>query len=303
MIGPTPFRDIWLVAWFEVKEMVRTRRALVVIALYMLGGLVAARGFVAAIGRLENVVAGMLKTGRIETPGALTQQLLQSDTYRDALIRFFPNREVADFLLNLPPIVLFFLWSSLAFVPFLIMLTSADTVSQEVRTRAVRFVVLRTGRVEFVLGKYLGQVSLMALVVFLTGFVYLGVAWAGLQGFEFWPTVVGILRFWPRIVAYGAAFVGLSGLCAMNAGSSATARAWAFIGLVIAWALGEFAYRWHDGVYGGAWTVIGFLVPFSHKPGLYAPAGSTVLVEAGILLALGAFYLALGLLFFWRKDL
>ncbi len=303
MIGPTPFRDMLLVAWFELKEMLRTRRALVVIALYLLGGLVASRVFVGVIGRLEDVAADMLQTTRTATPGALTRQVLHSDAYREALVRLFPNRNVADFLLGLPPIVLFFAWSSLAFVPFLIMMTAADTVTQEVQDRGIRFVVIRTGRVEFVLGKYLGQALLMSFVVLLTGFVYLAVAWRGLQGFEFWPTLDGILIFWPRIVVYGFAFVGLAGLCAMNARSAAVARALSFVGLTVSWVLGEMAYRWSDGIFGAAWTAIGFLVPFSHKAALWRPGVAGVLPECAVLVALGLVYLSVGLVMFRRKDL
>lgn len=303
MIGPTPFRDILLVAGFELREMLRTFRALVVIAIYTLGGLVASRVFVALIARFEDVAAEMLNTTTTATPGALTNQLMKSEGYRAALMRFFPNREVADFLLGLPPIVLFFAWSSMAFIPFLIVITAADTVTHETQTRAIRFTLFRTGRLELVVGKYLGQAFLMALVTLMTGFVYMGVAAWGLQGFDFWETLHGILIFWPRVVCYGIAFVGLSGLCAMNAGSTYVALARALIGLIGAWILGQIAYNFSDGTFGPVWELVGFLVPFGHKSDLWSPDLSTLIPACAILLALSALYLAGGLLVFRRKDL
>ena len=292
-----------LVAWYELKEMLHTRRALVLISIYLLGGMVAARGFVAALGEIEDVAADVLETGHTEKPGTLTQKVLQSEEYRRKLTRHFPDKETADFLLGLQPIVLFYAWVTMTFLPFLIVFTSADVISQEVQDRGIRYLAYRTGRLEVVFGKYLGQAMLLGVVVLTTGLVFVGVGAVYMSGFQVGQALLGVLLFWPRLLAYGLAFLGLVGLFSMNARSATVARAVSFIGLVLAWILGAYAHRWQDAIYGPAWTFIGFLLPFSHRGAMWRPRLFDVAQEAAVLLALALLYLGLGMVWFRRKDL
>jgi ABC-type transport system involved in multi-copper enzyme maturation permease subunit len=303
MTGPAPLRDILIIAGFELREMLRTRRAVVLIALYLLAGILAASLFVEAISSLEQTVAKALGTKGTTSGGNLTTQVLNDPAYRKNILDMFDDKDLANYLLTKPPIALFFQWISFLGVPGLIMMTASDTVAQETQNRGSRFTLLRTGRLEFVVGKVLGQTLLMALVTLLAGVVYAAVAAYGLRGFELVPTVSAIVEFWPRVVVYGFAFVGMATLLGAPASSTNIARAFSLAGLLLTsmvsgWSQAQVAHGKGDW-YGK----LSLILPYEHREALWYGDLKTLLPGMAMLLALGSVYTAIGLVLYSRRDL
>ncbi len=303
MIGPTPFRDIMIVATFEIREMFRTKRIVVMVALYLLGGLLAAEGFVSFLATIESAAAEALGAAATRTPGALTNALLEDPTYRGMIASFLHDDKLTDWLLSLPPMAVFFGWVSFAMVPSLIVLTSTDYVARETQRRGIRFLIVRTGRLEVVVGKLAAQVLSTAIVVLLMGLVFVGVALHGLQGASLGPLMMGILEFWPRVVVYGLAFIGLTALFATNARSTNMARALsliALVGIYILDGVGSIVVHlgWED-----VGELIHFLLPFIHGKALWTPDILELVPNALVLVGLAFFYTLGALLIFARRDL
>jgi ABC-type transport system involved in multi-copper enzyme maturation permease subunit len=328
MFGPTPFRDIFLVAGFELREMMRSRRAFLFTVLYIL---VAAAGsylfveFLTGIHSVTNppdqrrdrpaffqnapatpsrpaetpVTPGMPEESRLFQRGSPFRGILSGNVDEEAAVEFMASK---------PAIVLFHLFISLTMMPMIIMITSSESIAQEHQSRGVRFIGLRTGRAEFVLGKLLGQCATLAVMTLLAGGVCMAIAWWKLADFEFMPALSAILLFWPRLLAYCIAFLGLAGLCSMNSNSTVGSRTFSIVGLVSLWIMNHLAEFYQMGVpvddpHARVWHAIQFFSPFSHQNDLWYPEFSHYGVAMIDLVILSALYVGIGLIFYRRRDL
>ena len=185
--------------------MRRSRRLLAVVALYLMVAALLAHVFVHLLEQAQAVVKNPValmagangpgprgRGGPVFAPSPAdkpSQGILFSrgSPFRAVLRNQVSDNDTMDFLVVQPPIALFYLLTSFMFVPFLIMITAAETVAQEHQTRGVRFVAMRTGRAEFVLGKVLGQGLLVALVTGLAGLMGLTIAAWSLADFALGP--------------------------------------------------------------------------------------------------------------------
>jgi len=330
MFGPTPFRDIFLVAGFELREMTRSKRAFLFAALYMIVAALGSYGFVQFLTATQPMREppprrdgrpfdfNTPSPSRPEPPATTvtvdpnrpTQAKLfqRGSPFRGILSGSVDEQEAVDFMAALPPITLFHMLISLMILPMVIMITSSESISQEHQSRGVRFVALRTGRAEFVLGKVLGQGVTIALMTLLAGAVCMAIAAWKLQDFEFFPTLSALLMFWPRLTAYCVAFLGLAGLCSMNTNSTVGSRTFSLIGLVSLWFISHLV-----NVYivfldvGGGWArllrAIDFFSPFSHQNDLWYPETVRYGGAMAALVFLGVFYLAIGLINYRERDL
>ena len=141
------------------------------------------------------------------------------------------------------------------------------------------------------------------IVTLLTGGMFLLVAARGLQDFEWLPALLGILQFWPRVVAYSFAFVGLTALFTASASSANLARAFAVLGLILAGVLNGVVDIYRGGSFGRFWEGLEFLLPYVHRDDLWHYDPRVLVGSALTLVGLGAFYLVGGVLLFSRRDL
>jgi ABC-type transport system involved in multi-copper enzyme maturation permease subunit len=329
MLSPTPFRDISLVAGFELKEMLRSRRAFLVIALYMLMAAFATFNFVHILNLTQNftVTPPQWQHREVRGPNPATSGRPSAEMYkppppstaptgpsqgaffaRNSPFRGVLGTEVADqatvdFLVAKPLIALFFMLICLLAVPILIMITASESIAQELQTRGVRFTALRTGRVEFVVGKALGQALLMTVVVLLSAVMCMAMGAWKLQDFEWGPAISAMLIFWPRIVAFCLPFVGLAAFCSMLCSSTLSARAFALIGMGALWTVHELAGYYTDTSLASFFNALDQLDPYSHQAELWMGTYATVGPAMAILAGLAVLYVGIGLIFYARRDL
>jgi ABC-type transport system involved in multi-copper enzyme maturation permease subunit len=333
MFGPTPFRDIFLVAGFELREMTRSRRLLLAGALYMLVAALGSYTFVEFLTTVQPITnmadmprnrggpfqqfnpppasrpppapAAPASTSTAPAQGKLFQR---GSPFRGLLRDTVTEQAAADFLVSQPPVVLFHMLVSLMILPLVTMLTASESISQEHQARGVRFIVLRTGRGEFVLGKVLGQAFTIGLLTLVGGLVCMGMAAWKLQDFEFFPTLWALLLFWPRIVAYCIAFLGLAALCSMNSSTPVASRIFSIMGLGGLFFFHHLCQVYLDGLSstsGEAWLLnaLDFLTPYSHQNGLWYPELATYGGAIAALVFIGIFFTAIGLLIYRERDL
>ena len=148
MFGPTPFRDIFLVAGFELREMTRSRRLLLAGALYMLVAALGSYTFVEFLTRVQPITnmadmqrdrggpfqqfgprpvnrpppapAAAASTSTAPAQGKLFQR---GSPFRGILGSTVTGQAALDFLVSKPAIVLFHMLVSLSILPFVTMLT------------------------------------------------------------------------------------------------------------------------------------------------------------------------------------
>lgn len=289
MAGPssTFLRDATLVAGFDLRESLRTRRALVLVLLYVLITSAASYVYVRIVATMDNFAA--LVVGEDAT------DVMQDEGYQQMLLFFADgDASLATHLATYPAMVLLFAWVSLAFLPWFIALTSYDQIAGELHLRTIRYAALRTSRGAFVFGKLIGQAALLVGVAGLgmIPVVLIGAIW--LPNFAALATITALLSTWPITVVCALGFLGIVSLASQLARSPGAARAIA-VGLLFA--------AWLLSIQSGAFAWLGVLSPWYWKPGLFQPATVDRLIGVAGCLGLCAGYTVLGYLRFRRRDL
>lgn len=295
-------RDVFLVARFEVLRAVRTWRALALIVLFTVASAFGAYNFVQAVGFAEGQLADQLQVPRARTPGALLEQLPESDLWRD-IVGNLVAPDLVDFFVTVPPLALFNLWFGFVFVPFFAASASAECIAIDVQSRAIRFEVLRTGRVEIVAGRMLGQLGLTACALF----VATSAVWAVGVGFmvlsDPWGLGAWLYAYALRAACFAIPFLGLGVAASQVTSSPAWARVLGIGATAGTWILYGVARMWEaDGRFLPLVDVMLQILPQGWLRGMWEP-GAGWLVSSLVVAALGVTFASLGLVRFMRKDL
>jgi ABC-type transport system involved in multi-copper enzyme maturation permease subunit len=301
-------RDVGVVARYELAEAVRSKLLMVMVLLFVGAGGMGAWGFTQAVEGIEENAARATGAPTAHRPGGMMKRLRASGSYRQGLRLFLRDDQKADYFAAIPPIVVFFAYFAFFVTPFLVLFTSAETIASEVASRSIRYSVLRTGRLEFALGKALGQALIIVGVTALAAVVFYGIAWASLTGFEHGATIAGMLRFWPRVLLYLLPFLGWAMFASMVTRSANLARILSLGGgvalSILAGLVGNPPRWFRDGVFvDGLRDLLGYLTPFGHYQGLAYPPGGAFVSDVAVCLALTALYFAAGFVLLQRRDL
>ena len=297
-------RDIAIVAGHELTEALGSRRVLI-FALLFVGGAVA--GTLAFVNALEVVEAGLAKTlavSQATKPGAMTQELMRSPEFLRMLRRLVRDAALARELASMPPLSLFYGWLGLTFMPVLVMLTAAESVSSELARGSLRFSLVRTERYAFSAGKLTGQTLLMlagamtgAAAVWLTGY-------CTLSSFEPGRTALWLLLLSLRVSVYAFAYVGVAVGLSHLTGSVPLSRALG-LGSLLAFGVTYGMLTKNPFVQklaGGFGEALLVAVPQSHALSLWQPELAERLPALVLLAALGIGYFSIGYAYRARRD-
>ncbi|PCC69761.1 ABC-2 family transporter protein [Nannocystis exedens] len=298
----TFLRDAWLIAGFDLRESIRTRRALVLALLYLLVASITSYVYVEVVRLAQQatseVIGGMADTGD-KVAAAAAAGAAQSAGYTGLLyVIAGGDPQIAGHLATYPPMVLVFAWFSLGALPWLIALTSYDLVAGDLHLRTVRFVALRTSRGAFVLGKLLSQVLLVALIAGLGMIPVLAIGGAYLPRFDVLDTFLALLRAWPILALFAFAVLGPVACASQLVRGPGAARALAIVFLFALWVLGIWAVFAPDPL-----SLLRWLTPFAYKTQFFHPDLLHRLMNAAGCAALCAGYSWIGFQVFRRRDL
>lgn len=239
MTALTSLRDVYLIARFDVLRALRTWWAAALFLLYGLATTGAAWGFIGLVGQMERALAKQLGVPATERPGAMLQQLLESESFRSILEGMVGSEAALEQVLQVPVLAIFNLWFGFGVMPFFAAMASAECVSVDMGTRAIRYEALRTGRLELVAGRYVGQLVLtgIATAISVIGVLVLGLwqmrgndpatlawwlCWLSLRAWFFSMPFVGIgvaasqITTWPML-ARVIALIATAGTWALYA--------------------------------------------------------------------------------------
>lgn len=296
-------RNIWLVAAFDFFESIRSRKAIALLLLYVAGSLGATAIFLRVLKTVEDTLADTLHVSRTEGAGTMTHAMLESEDFRDFVSVWVGDKDLAEAIITLPPMVLFYAGLALTFIPLLAILSSCDSVSYEVSTGSCRFALFRTDRLSWALGKLGGQAALMtagllagALSAWILGAFFL-------TGFQPAASAWWMLRMCGRVWFYGFAYLGL----ALGASQMTRSVNWSRAIALLTW----FALA-AGGAFLGADPIVKFaptilptvrqLFPNGHRLDLWRPDLLDRLPALVMLTALGALYFSIGYWRFARRD-
>ncbi len=297
------WRHIVIVARHELAEGFRSRRAIVVLILYMAGAVLATNGFISVINRVEDQVSDMLAVAPDASTGAVTRALWKSPRFRHMLTALVRDREVAESLLATPPIALIYGWLAFTFTPILVVLTTSSRIAEEVASGSVRLVFLRTQRHAWCLGKFAGQALLVIVALCLSAIGAWITARIRMTGLQAGPTAASMMIYAGKAWLFSLAFVGLALGVSQATRSPNLATAIGFVVWIGMRILGALATRFEGDGIRRVWYGIGLLTPHGHWVDLWRPNPASLMSATLFLAALGLTYLFLGYGILSRRDL
>ena len=296
-------RTIALVARHELSDSVRSRRVLVLVLLYLAGSVAATALFISFLQKIEVQLVTSLGIAPSGNTGSVTATLWKSDAFRGMLIHLIGNKPLAESLLAIPPLALFYGWLSFAFAPLLVMLTSSTRVSEEIWTGSVRFVLFRIPRLHWIFGKFAGQavqllgaLLLSAVGAWLTGLVRM-------HSFEPLATAQAMLLFSAKAWIYALAFLGLATAISQLCAGPNLALALGFLALIGMSSLSFASEHFAGAGWRRIWDAVNAVTPESHRLDLWWGDAAHFVPAVVFLVTLSVLYVLAGYARFARRNL
>ena len=289
-------RRVWAVALTEWATALRSRRALVIMLLFLAGALLAMNGTISAFEKIEGELVDILGLPDSSETGAVSMTLWKSDKFVRIVRQLTGGGLVFDDILGRNPIELVYAWFVFGIAPFLTVLVSSPRVAESVRTGAARYQLLRVTRTEWSLGMFFGEALMLAAAFALAA---LG-AWATVSvrispslGLSLLP---GLLDWSARVWVYAFAWLGLAvGVShLMRSGGKATALC-----IVLMVALPVYAFLAPRHLH----PMLDLIAPEAYETALWRRTPAAFLSGAAHLVILGFLYLAAGAAVFRRRDI
>ena len=291
------------VALFELAAAVRTRRAIVLVALYLAWSLLGMSGAITALGKMEDRLAEILQVEKVEgKSGVVVAALWKSKPFQQLVRSVVGDSLVYDDIVGKHPAELIYAWIVFLAVPLLTVLVATRRVAEEVKSGAAKYMLLRVTRLEWTLGKYLG-IALLMLVGLLIGAVAAWIVAAfRLSGADI-PAllpamIVWSVKAWFLSLAWLGLALGVSHLFKSGAKADAVAILLMIAFSVVPAILKGFGSAW----LGGKLLVLVRLFPSSVDAALWRSSFLPVAASATWLVMLGLLYLSVGHAVFARRD-
>jgi len=292
-------RLVWQSGLFELFDSLRSRRALVVLVIYLAASLLGMNGTISALGKIESQLAGVLA---VETPadgrsGVISKTLWQSDHFKRMVRRSVGNSLVYDDICGKHPAELLYAWLAFMFVPLFTILVASNRIADDVRSGAVRYMLTRVTRLEWTLGKFFGNALLLAAGILLGSVAAWCVAAFRLAGADIVMLFPGMLAWGLKAWAYSLAWLGLA-LGVSHIARSGTRATSIGVFALVAWSAASASLA-H---FGERFSVLARLFPSSVENMLWRSSFAPVACGTAWLLLLGLLYLSFGYSLFSRRD-
>ena len=296
-------RDLLIHAVHEFRDSLRSKRAIVVLLVYLGGSILMCNGFISLLSELEESLLANLRVAPTDATGSVTQTLWKTPLLKDALTKLAGDPHLVAHLTRKEPLSVYFFWMTSIFAPVILMMISPTRVSDEMSTGSARFVLFRSSSASWVLGKVLGQFLLLfpALIVCAGGAWLVG--WFRLSGFDGPGTARDLFTYSVLLSPYLLCFLFAATAVSQLTRSSNLATAFGFIFVILSSALAAWASRGkHWEGWDGFWSVVLNLLPQGYRKDLTYPDAAHVLPAVLILFCLGVFYLLPGYRLLSRRD-
>lgn len=295
-------RDALVVARFQLARALRTRSAVSLCALFTLVSAGSAVGFTRILLVLEQQTARILQVPETDTPGTMLDAVKQDTDFLQMIEHMLGAPELVDWALQLPFLTLTNFWTGLGLVPFIAAAAGAEAISPSIQDRSLRFEVVRTGRLELVCGRFLGQSLLFAVAALCGAIGVWVVAMTAMTGNPPLGQITTLLALLPRHWLWALPFLGLGMACSQLTQNVNLSRLMAMGLTAASWVL----WGLLEGRLGDDWPLARDLLlpllPQSWGMQLWGP-GLGWAVPGVVLLAMGFCGLLLGFPFFNRRNL
>ena len=294
---------VWQTALGEWGGAIRSRRALVLLVLYLGASLLCMNGTISVLGRMEKELAVVLQLPDSDETGVVSASLWKSKPFNRLVRSVVGESPVLDDISGRHPVELIYAWFVFLCAPLLTVLVAGTRVSEDLRSGAVRYMIVRETRLEWSVGKYLGQALMIAVALVVSAMGAALVAFcrlpSGTAASLFLPLLNWGLRAWIYSLAWLGLALGLSHLT--RSPGRATSLGIVAIGLLGALPpVMDFLHTFQG--WPSFLTHLRMLVPAGAEMSLWRFSPVPLISGSFHLVILGFTYLMAGAAFFCRRD-
>lgn len=293
------WRRIWQSAVFELFSALRSRRAIVVVVLYLVVSLLCMGGTITILGKMEEGLSEVLQVEKAKSgkSGVVSVALWKSKKFQDLAKGALKDSRIYEDICGKHPAELIYAWFVLLLVPPLTLMLSANRAASEIGSGSVLYMITRVTRLEWTLGKYLGSALLIMAGLLVGACGAWAVAFFKLSGADvaaLFPSMLGwSLKAWVLSLAWLGLALGVSHF--FKSGVKADGLAWVLLLLF------TFVPNWLHW-FGGRFAFLEILFPSTVKDSLWRSSFTPVASATAWLLMLGLCYLSAGYAYFSRRD-
>ena len=283
----------------ECVNAVHSRRAVVMLALYLASSVFCMTGTISILGRMETELANVLQLPESSRTGVVSATLWKSKPFQRIVRNAVRDDLVYNDISGRHPAELIYAWFAFLCAPVLV---AGNRIADDLRSGAVRYAIVRVTRFEWTIGKYIGQTLMVAIALAasaLGAWIVAAIRLSGVGSMELLPAM---FDWGARAFIYALAWLGVAmGISHVTrSGNKATSLALLAIALLAAWPwlLDLLAVRT-----GCPWLGhFDVFAPSAAKLSLWRRSAAPLLAGGCQLAALGVFYLMLGHAVFRRRD-
>ena len=290
------------VARHEITDGFRSRWALSLLAMFLCVFVAASFGFVKYLKTVETELLELMSLETDAQPGSTTRTLCKSKRFQRMVGRMVGDPALAEEVLSHPPLAIFYGSLALTLAPWLVVLVSSPRIADEVARKSVRYVLCRTRRGTWCLGKLGGQAGMLAIAlaasaagVWLTGLIRM-------PGFEARATALSMLRMGSVAWIYCLAYLGLALGVSQLTRSPILAITLGLVGVVGLSVTSGITGHWAGAGWRQLLAAVHALTPQAQRGALWRNDPTFLVPAVVTLVTLGLFYFLLGHLRFARRH-
>jgi hypothetical protein len=220
----------------------------------------------------------------------VSETLWKSKSFRNMIAAGVDNRLVFEDISHRHPVELLYAWFAFFCAPILVVLVSGTRVAEDLRTGVARYMLVRTTRLEWSFGKYIGQALMIACALAVSAVGAWCVALCRLPTATAARLLLPMLGWGVSAWFYSLAWLGLAlGLSHLTR-SSMRATAFGILAIGACEVLPHF------------FPEVEVVVPSGARMGLWRSSFTPQAVAVFHLATLGLVYLTIGAAVFNRRD-
>jgi len=289
-------RETFVIAGQDLKGALRSVKGIVLLALYALASLASGAVIVHLQAKALSALEAQLKQMGHQVTAAQMEAARHAASLKVYGL-FIHDKSQVLYLASIPVFLVFVFAFSRVFLPPLIALMSYDQIDGEIRSRGLRFVLLRSRRGSVIAGKLVSNTALFLGITLITNAVLLAFAALRIPDFSVAAALPTLLRFWLLTLPLGLCFVTMMSWFSSMFRSPYLAL---IIGLLTM--LGALLLSWLAGLI-DAIHWVKWVIPYTYNDYLTNHLASHQLIGAGAYLGFAALFTLLSYVTLRRKDL
>jgi len=294
---------MWRVARHEWFDALRSRRALVVLLLYMAAAICNMNWSINLLHKLEHEITTLLQLPESEQTGVVSTTLWKSKPFQRLMKEMAQNDAVLKDITGKHPVELIYAWFAFFYTPLLVVLVAGNRIAEDIGSGTVRYVIFRTSRASWSLGKFVGQTLMIGLALILSGAGAYLVAKFRLSGSSTPDLFLNMVQWSGRAWIYSIPFLGLAMGLSHLTRSASKATVMGIIAITFCF-VASILIRYFTAETG--WRsylpYLGVLLPDDHKMYLWRNAAAPLVSGTVYLITLGFCYLLAGYAVFRKRD-